>query len=281
MTGANPRVTAILNLLTKGFGYFYLGDRGKGIACFLAMSAVQALLLLHANVWTQVLAISLQVAVALDGYRVARERLLSNHPELRAIPEEGGASGNIVDRADPGSLKPTLATALFTVLGGAMLIAYAALLALNGHPIKTAGTLEQGPEGLTYRDIRAGIELTVPEEWIPFRSANSLVALRSDGAALIAEEKFATYAADSMLKETEKDIQKLHPEATFTLHPEVLAHRPASGLDTSFNNSEGVAVHQRFIAIRRGMNLFIVIESWTEPEKRDVLDKIEQSIRFQ
>jgi hypothetical protein len=71
MIGANPRVTAILNLLTKGFGYFYLGDRTKGIVCFLVMSVAQSALLLHTNIWTQTLAISLQAAIALDGYRVA------------------------------------------------------------------------------------------------------------------------------------------------------------------------------------------------------------------
>lgn len=33
----SPRVAAILNLLTRGFGYFYLGQRKLGFACFSAL----------------------------------------------------------------------------------------------------------------------------------------------------------------------------------------------------------------------------------------------------
>ncbi len=31
MTGSNPRIAAVLNLLTNGFGYFYLGKRKQGL----------------------------------------------------------------------------------------------------------------------------------------------------------------------------------------------------------------------------------------------------------
>ena len=86
---ANPRITATLNLLTKGFGYFYLGDRIKGIVCFLVIGAAQIALLLRINVWTSAFAITMQIAVAADGYRVARQRLLANHPNLDRSQDGG------------------------------------------------------------------------------------------------------------------------------------------------------------------------------------------------
>ena len=38
LEGTNPRIVTVLNLLTKGFGYFYLGDRTKGLLCFFIIA---------------------------------------------------------------------------------------------------------------------------------------------------------------------------------------------------------------------------------------------------
>jgi hypothetical protein len=281
MVGANPRVTAILNLLTKGFGYFYLGDRVKGVVCFVAMSATQAVLLLHTNVWTQVLAISLQAAVALDGYRVARERLFQSHPELHSLPiGDAGVSANVIDAANPDRFTPGLAMAFFAAFGVSMLIAYGSLLALNGHSVTSNGTLEDGPTGLTYRNSHEGIELTVPEGWTPFSSKNTVTSLRDNGVSLLIQEQFATYPVESMLNQTEKDVRKLHPTAVLKPMTTNLAGRTASGFEVSYNNGAGVLVHQRVFGLRRGLKIFIWIESWSLPEKRDALDQIRETIHL-
>ena len=281
MIGANPRITAILNLLTKGFGYFYLGDRTKGIVCFLATSAAQGALLVHTNVWTQVLAISLQAAIALDGYRVARERLIAQHPELRSRPPGERNGTSVVDIANLDRLRPEFAVGFFASLGAAMLIAYATLMALNGHAVRSKGTLEQGPTGLTYLNPREGIELTVPEGWTASRSEDALAFLQTDEANVIVQEQFSIYAVDSILNETEKDLRKRHPAATFAPLKTKLAGRLASGFDTSFDNSKGVAMHQRILGFRRRLKMFLLIETWTHPDNRHTLDKIERDVRLQ
>jgi hypothetical protein len=75
---SNPRVAVTLNLLTAGFGYFYLGDRAKGIALFLGMIAVRMVSVrltgLAAGLVTAAL-IVVQVAMALDAYRIAHQQL--------------------------------------------------------------------------------------------------------------------------------------------------------------------------------------------------------------
>jgi hypothetical protein len=282
MIRANPRITAILNLLTKGFGYFYLGDRVKGILCFFGMSAAQGVLLLHTNIWTRVLAISLQVAVALDGYRVARERLLAEHPELRSLPNPDEASTtNLIDAANPGIFKPAIATTFFAAVGTAILIVYAALQAMNGHTTKSNGTLEEGPTGLIYRNPQAGIELTVPGEWQSAGSQDTMVFLRDDGVSLLIQEPFATYSVGSMLDETQKDLLRRFKTATFVPSGTTLAGRWASGFEASYNNTNDVEIHQRVFGLRRGLKILVLIETWTRPEKRPVFDQIEQSIRLQ
>ena len=202
LAGGNPRVVAILNLLTKGFGYFYLGDRTKGIVCFLAMSATQGALMLHTNVWTRVLAISLQVAAAMDGYRVARERLFNQYPELRPVPADAGnASVNIVDAANSNGLKPAFAIVFFVIFGAAMLIAYAASQALNGHAVISKGTLEQGPSGLTYRNLHERIELTVPEDCgLGYAQRTRWFLCEAMEFPSSFRNSFATYAVASMLR---------------------------------------------------------------------------------
>jgi hypothetical protein len=166
------------------------------------------------------------------------------------------------------------------VFGTAMLIIYAGLQALNGHSVRSSGTLEQGPDGLIYRNAPEGIEVTVPESWTPFRAENTLASLRSDGASFIVQEQFATYAVASMLDKTEKDARVLHPDATFTPTTAYLAGRFALGREISYVNSEGVVIHQRVLGFHRTLKICILIETWTDPEKRVVLDRIEQSFRL-
>jgi hypothetical protein len=278
--GANPRVTAILNLLTKGFGYFYLGDRTKGIICFFAMMATQSVLLLHTNLWTQVLAISLQAAIALDGYRVARERLFEAHPELRSSAAGEGQVENLIDAANPGQMRPRLVMGFFTVFAATILVSYAILMELNGHTINSNGTLGSGPTGLTYRDQTLGVELTLPNEWTPFHAGDNLASFRTDGASIVVEEQFATYTVDSMLAATEKTIHTRHPAAKFSPLVLIVAGRSASGFDTSFEGSDGTAIEQRVLGLRRNLKLFVLVESWTSPEKRTTLDRIEKTIRL-
>src|SRR6185437_4696253 len=143
----NPRIAATLNLLTKGFGYFYLGDRIKGIICFLLITAIQGVLIAHPNVWTSILGPFAQVLIAADGYRIARQRLYKAHPELAPAPE---AAENVVDQANQGGLPHSIASALLAVIVVAMLLGYGTLRAIGTQNLKLAGTIEHGPNGLTY-----------------------------------------------------------------------------------------------------------------------------------
>jgi hypothetical protein len=72
--GRNPRIAALLNYTTKGFGYFYLGKRLRWMAALAALLLVQALLVrgVVAEPWGMALALGLQLGIAADGYRLAQ-----------------------------------------------------------------------------------------------------------------------------------------------------------------------------------------------------------------
>jgi len=75
--GQNPRVAVALNLLTAGFGYFYLGERVKGIIFFVAMRTSR-FMLPNSGVWgavVSVLVAVVQLVVAADAYRIARRQV--------------------------------------------------------------------------------------------------------------------------------------------------------------------------------------------------------------
>ncbi len=87
----NPRVASALNFLTRGLGYFYLGERMKGLVVFVGMSVVQVAfpaLLRRAMVATAVSIVSLALSagMAIDGYRVGRRSFEAQIEGLDSSP---------------------------------------------------------------------------------------------------------------------------------------------------------------------------------------------------
>jgi TM2 domain-containing membrane protein YozV len=73
----NPRVAVTLNLLTAGFGYFYLGERTKGVTIFVAMQ-VARFIFPTTGFWGVSVSLALlvvQLLVAADAYRIARRQM--------------------------------------------------------------------------------------------------------------------------------------------------------------------------------------------------------------
>lgn len=74
----NPRVACILNFATKGFGYFYLGERVKGVVVFVAVSLAQMTAPMMfgggpmVRTAVSAIAFALSVVMAIDGYRIGR-----------------------------------------------------------------------------------------------------------------------------------------------------------------------------------------------------------------
>ena len=74
----NPRVAVLLNLLTAGFGYFYLGERTKGLTLFVVMQ-VARFAVPSTGFWGVLIGLVLvvvQLLVAWDAYRIAHRQVI-------------------------------------------------------------------------------------------------------------------------------------------------------------------------------------------------------------
>lgn len=74
----NPRVAVTLNLLTAGFGYFYLGERAKGMAFFVGTQIVRfgvPRMTGYKGGLVSVVLVAVQVMMGVDAYFIARRQL--------------------------------------------------------------------------------------------------------------------------------------------------------------------------------------------------------------
>lgn len=137
----NPRVAVTLNLLTAGFGYFYLGERAKGVTLFVLMQ-VSRFILPSTGFWRGailVLVALVQFAVAADAYRIARRQLKES---------QGAGPAGPVSPAVPASRLPVQVPVIMACalpLGFAMLAALGLMLKSVGNE-KRDRTLNPQPE---------------------------------------------------------------------------------------------------------------------------------------
>ncbi|HEX4036824.1 MAG TPA: hypothetical protein VHX37_02095 [Acidobacteriaceae bacterium] len=98
MIGGNPRIAAILNFLTNGFGYFYLGERAKGLAMFVGLGLILRTGLIHFFPGSYLLTIIwllVQSALAFDAYRLARRQFITTFPEMEGHSWRAATAGQL------------------------------------------------------------------------------------------------------------------------------------------------------------------------------------------
>ena len=125
----NPRVAAVLNLLTRGFGYFYLGERVKGLVVFFVLGFAQMFLpalfgagSTAANA-VSLVAILLSIAMAIDAYRIGRRSF------------EAQTEGMDLAATGPPSRLP----AAIPLVAGGVIIGLLAVLLLAGMVVAALG----------------------------------------------------------------------------------------------------------------------------------------------
>ena len=125
----SPRVASALNFMTKGLGYFYLGERTKGLVVFVGLSLAQAAFPVMLGggpmVSTAVsfVALALSTGMAIDAYRVGRRSF-----------EAQIAGLDLVADANPSHLPAAVPLAV----GGAIAALFALML-LAGMAARLAG----------------------------------------------------------------------------------------------------------------------------------------------
>jgi len=179
----SPRVAAILNLLTRGFGYFYLGQRKLGFAVFFGLMFFQAPLAKTAA-GGLVLELTL-AAMGAHAYSIARQ----NEKEILATVQL------------PAGLAPSTGLPRAIPIGLAVLLAagYLALLILGlvlpdySHVDQSTARVSGDSQGVIYQNPACEVSLRVPASWTVTHDEPTyiLLAVRSDRACSITLQPLA------------------------------------------------------------------------------------------
>ena len=156
--GSNPRVAATLNLL-GGWGYFYLGERSKGIFWFFAIRVVGAVFQQfprQPRLWGSAMLEVLLAVVAVDAYIVARNQLRASVPEYDSIARNHSAG-----------LQPLVPAVLACFFGANYILLVAIGLTVPDYKEidQSRKVISTTPGGSVYSNPVYNVRVSVPEGW--------------------------------------------------------------------------------------------------------------------
>lgn len=267
----NPRVAAILNLLTNGFGYFYLGQKGKGVICFMVLGAVNRVVRqIDADAALHAIGAGLELllaAIAIDAYRIA----------LRDNRQAAAAHAGV-----PLPLQPSggLPLAVPAAVGTVFCLSYFGLQAVgmaapSFEPIdKSRASIRETADGRVYGNPSYGIEFTAPDGWaVETDDPDSFVeATLFEGgcrAALVADTALPTQHLPALADALVDEI--LDRQDNFRLKervPDRLAGHEAHVV-TFMADVDGTDVMQNYVMTRHRMALYTLVETFVAEFKDD------------
>jgi TM2 domain-containing membrane protein YozV len=167
----SPRVAAILNLLTRGFGYFYLGKRTLGFAVFIGLGIFQRVItqgMTHeSNAGGALFFELVQFGLAADAYRIAREH---EKQILATVRLSSRVSGSL-PAAIPVAFALLLVAGYFAVASsGFFLPDYASI-------DQSTARVTQNERGTIYDNRAYGVSLAVPNSWTVEHRESTYLAL--------------------------------------------------------------------------------------------------------
>lgn len=263
----NPRVAAVLNLLTRGFGYWYLGEKKRGLLVFILIGLVSRASLKLENetlsLWLGVVVEVALAALAIDAYRMAKTEV---QQRLNALPVSSG-------RFQPAS---GFTPAVPIGLAGILALGYAGLVVL-GLVMPDYTTIDrsqvlinENQENKTYANPAYGVQMSIPPRW-NFDSSDPGFLIEAswlDGAcrvSLIAEAAFPLLTAEEVSDDLSHQILAENPNFRLVARqPTKLAESPAHELVFSAD-VEGTEVVQHYLLARKGLSLYALVTTAAGP----------------
>jgi TM2 domain-containing membrane protein YozV len=256
----NPRVAAILNLLTRGFGYFYLGQRAAGFAVFIGLGIFQQVILRGIGAGNETagpLVIEfLLAALGIHAYVIAHKRekeiLATIEPPPQPVPQSG--------------LPPAVPVGLASLLA----VAYLGLTCI-GMFMPNYSAIDQSharilvrPQDKVYSNPDYGIEFAAPASWsLADQDTKLPVSAHRDDNVCFADLRLAAWspvlpadayarALSAQLARTESNGGRLVQDT-----PATLAGLPARDILLAIEQ-QGSHVTEHQIVARKGMTLYIL-----------------------
>lgn len=248
----SPRVAAILNLLTRGFGYFYLGKRRLGFAVFFGLMFFQAPLVKTAA-GGLVIEFTL-AAMGAHAYSIARQ----TEKEILATVQlpAGPAPSTGFPRSIPIGL------ALVLAAGYLALLVLGLLLPDYSHVDQSTARVSRDSQGVTYQNPAYEVSLRVPASWTVTHDEPTyiLLAVRSDRTCSITLQPLAWSPLLGMASFKGQLSYQLSKTKDLTAEvldeqPAVLSLLPARDIRVSVKQGTKRLIEHHVIA-RKGMTLY-------------------------
>jgi TM2 domain-containing membrane protein YozV len=263
----NPRVAAILNLLTRGFGYFYLGQRALGFAVFIGLGIFQQVIVHSLSAGNEaagpLLLEFILAGLGIHAYDIARKREKEILASIEPPPQLAAAT----------SLPSAVPVGLAALLAAAYLgLCCIGLLMPNYSAIdQSHARISVGPKETVYSNPTYGIEFTAPATWtLTDQDTKYPVGARRNDDVCAADLRLVAWSpvlsADSYARALSAQLERPENKASRLAQntPSTLGGLPARDIVLAIEqNGNHVTEHQ--IAAKKGMTLYILTtDSLTE-----------------
>ncbi len=263
----SPRVAAILNLLTRGFGYFYLGERKAGFAVFIGLGIFQQTILKSFRqgdeAGSELFMEIVLAGLAVHAYVIARKR----ENEILATIEPGPRLTAI------GGLPPAVPLGLATLFGAAYLGLCCIGFFMPDYSAinQTPARISQQDKETVYRNPSYAVEFHAPGTWsLADQDTKHLVSGRRSDDVCAADLRLAAWpiilplgsyvnALSAKLERPENKGSRVMQNA-----PATLGGLSARDIVLTFKQ-QGSEIEEHQIVARKGLTLYILTtDSLTE-----------------
>jgi hypothetical protein len=254
----NPRVAAVLNLVTRGFGYWYVGERKKAAIVFvLVWVAGRAALTVPNELLANSLSIGLEFALAFlafDAYRIAQREVkgileVVPHPAAAIRPEAG------LPAAVP------LAMAGLIVAGYVGFVTLGLLLPSYNPVDQSQASVTEQQDGKRYANPKYGVQLTVPQDWqLETTDASSFLTASKQGAfcqaGLLAESVLPGAGIEGYVGvlASQLSLQEI-PWRLEAQQAGTLGGFPSTEA-VFVGEAQGVSITSKYALVKRGLSVF-------------------------
>lgn len=281
MIGNNPRIAAMLNLLTAGFGYFYLGERTKGLVWFFVS---RALFSIGSRDEAKVVSVIVEFAcivVAADAFRIARRKLKESFPPESTDPFGTSASG----------LSPLVPIALGVVL----VFNYFAVVTLGlmsptySAADKSQLTITELPEGGSMiKHLKYGASMRIPAGWKANTESKTFLLAASNPeygcqVGLMMHANVPLHGQQAMARQMETELKQTNPTYQWLSEgPATLGEKQAYVLNFQLKPRE-IKVVEKLIFLQHRLTLYSFVEAsslGTGGECGPMMDEILSTVKL-
>ena len=255
----NPPVAVTLNLLTNGFGYWYLGERTKGWMTFIVLGLILRGLA-HAlgnSPWSLLLAV-VPCTTALDAYRIARKQIEEGRQAAPATATPPPA----VETPLPAAIPVALACLLALGLIG---LAALGLVMPNFNPIdQSRSVTNQQSNPKSYENPTYGVRFLVPANWDLQSDKQFLVKAEMLGGAcqvaLLGQGSFPVGSVDTEVDALSRELLQKNPNFQATGKRPVALGNLDDAREAAFvAQVENQQVIQNYLVARKRLATYVLI----------------------